>query len=68
MNKTINKGNSFIHHVFLLDAQKFPIFDFLQHIFPNSNSVGGIPKLYEKRPVIIMLIMSGLCSHTTALF
>ena len=36
----------------LLDTLKFPIFGFLQHVFPNSNDVGGIPKIYEKRPEV----------------
>ena len=50
--KTICTSNSFIHYVFqniLLDTLKFPIFDFLRHY---SNGVGGIPKIYEKRPAL----------------
>ena len=46
--KTISRSYSFIHYVFryiLLNTLKFPIFDFLWHIFPNLNGVGGILKI-----------------------
>ena len=63
---SISRSNSFIHYVFqnilhdVLDTLKFPIFDFLWHIFPNSNGVGAISKIKEKRPGALPILSGAL--------